>query len=60
MKEKQKNSYVVVMCRKGSREVQAGRFDDYERKTDLYPVMDEKYPDWNIKAVHKLYEEDFV
>ena len=52
-------SYVVVLCKKGGDDVHAVRFDGYERKTDLFPVIEEKYPMWKVKAIHKLYDEDF-
>ena len=49
-------SYVALLTEKDGSEVKALRFDGYERKTD---VMDEIPEGWNLKAIHKLYDEDF-
>ena len=49
-------SYAVLLTEKGGSEVKAMRFDGYERKTDVYKDI----PDgWNLKSIHKLYDEDF-
>lgn len=49
-------SYAVLLTEKGGSEVKAIRFDGYERKTDVY----DEIPDgWNMKSIHKLYDEDF-
>ena len=56
---KEKNRYAVLLCRKGSTEVRAILYDNYERKTDVMKAVWEEHPMWNIKAVHKLYDEDF-
>ena len=49
-------SYVVLLTKKDGSEVKAMRFDGYERKTD---VMHEIPDGWNLKAIQKLYDEDF-
>ena len=54
-------SYVVLLCEKGGSEVKAVRLDGYTSKYDLNFQDDLKgnYPDWNIKGIWKLYDEDF-
>lgn len=49
-------SYVALLTEKDGSEVKAIRYDGYQRATD---VMNDVPDGWNIKAVHKLYEEDF-
>ena len=49
-------SYAVLLTEKDGSEVKAMRFDGYERKTD---VMHEIPDGWNLKAIQKLYDEDF-
>lgn len=53
-------SYVVLLTEIGGDKVQAVRYDDYERKTDLYHIAQHDYPGWKIKGTWKLYEEDFA
>ena len=52
-------SYVAVLCEKDGDRCMAVRFDGYERGSDLWPILGEEYPDWKLKAIHKLYDEDF-
>lgn len=52
-------SYVVLLTEIDGDQVMAVRYDDYERKTDLYCEVKNDYPGWNIKGTWKLYEEDF-
>lgn len=52
-------SYVSVLTEKNGFNVMAVRSDGFERKTHVYKVLAEQYPDWNIKSTNKLYEEDF-
>ena len=54
-----KFSYVAVLCKKESDLVMAVRVDAYQNKADVWNYIDKSYPDWRIKAVHKLYDEDF-
>ena len=49
-------SYAVLLTEKDGSEVKAMRFDGYECKTD---VMHEIPDGWNLKSIHKLYDEDF-
>ena len=53
-------SYVGILCRKGGDEVKAVRLDNFERMTDARKAFWEKFPDWNVKEVRKLYDEDFA
>ena len=50
-------SYVVLLCEKGGSEVKAVRLDGYTSKYDI--KASEMFPDWNIKGIWKLYDEDF-
>ena len=52
-------SYVVLLTEKGGSEVKAVRYDGFERKTDVMKEVDTDYPEWRLKSIHKLYEEDF-
>lgn len=52
-------SYVVLLTEIDGDGVKAVRYDDYERKTDLYHEALNDYPGWKIKGTWKLYEEDF-
>ena len=63
------HSYVAIMCRKmnlpeleASKEEDliAVRIDGMERKTDVMNKLWEELPDWNIKSVQRLYDEDFI
>ncbi len=52
-------SYVVLLTEIDGDQVMAVRYDDYERKTDLYHIVKHDYPGWNIKGTWKLYDQDF-
>ena len=69
MKTVRTHSYVAIMCRKmnlpeleASKEEDliAVRIDGMERKTDVMNMLWEELPDWNIKSVQRLYDEDFI
>ena len=53
------NNYVAVICLKGGGATGAVMFEGYQNKQDVMNECRQKYPKWNIKAVHKLYDEDF-
>ena len=50
-------SYVVLLSEKGGSEVKAVRLDGYSSKYDI--KAQEMFPDWNVKGIWKLYDEDF-
>lgn len=52
-------SYAAVLCKKGGTDVMAVKMDGYARKTDLYDDIKANWPDYKVKAIHKLYTEDF-
>ena len=54
-------SYVVTLCKKGSDEVKAVRFDGYTSKYDGMFKADlaGNYSGWTVKSILKLYDEDF-
>ena len=54
-----KFSYVATLCKKGGSEVQAIRMEYFQNKLDVHKAIGEQYPDWKIKCINKLYEEDF-
>lgn len=58
-KEKKLNNYVAVLCLKGGGATLAAMFEGYQNKLEVYKACDREYPKWKIKAVHKLYAEDF-
>lgn len=35
------------------------RCDYFENKMDVLQLINQEYPDWNIKGIYRLYEEDF-
>ena len=53
------NSYVVTLCQKGGDQVKAVRMEYFQNKTDVYKALAEQYPGWRMKAINRLYEEDF-
>ena len=53
------HSYVVMLTEKDGCEVKAVRYDGYETKEQVHTIAAEKYPDWNIKGVWRLYDSDF-
>lgn len=54
-----KYSYVATLTEIGGYNVVAVRFDGYERKTDVYQEIRAQFPEWRIKNVLRLYDEDF-
>ena len=52
-------SYVVTLCEIGGSEVRAIRVDGAERKADVSALTKKMYPDWKVKTVNRLYDEDF-
>ena len=63
-------SYIAVLCRKLTFEEMDGTIpnpDDYmavridyqQRKEDVYRILSEEYPNWKMKGVWRLYDEDF-
>ena len=58
IKNKKTYSYVAVLCRKDG-EVSAVRCDEFARKADVIPAIEKEFPNWKLKTVLKLYEEDF-
>ena len=52
-------SYVATLCRKDGDEVMAVRLDGYSNKEEIYRELEDEYPEWNLKGVLKLYDDDF-
>lgn len=52
-------SYVVTLCEKDGHQVQAVRIEFYLNKIDVHKAVEKQYPDWNIKTINRLYDEDF-
>ena len=53
------SSYVVILCEINGAEVKAVRMDYYRTKNEAKAYAAEQYPDWKIKAVYRLYDEDY-
>ena len=53
------NSYVVTLCEIGDDDVAAVRMDYYQNKEEVSRAVKEKFKGWKIKAINKLYDEDF-
>lgn len=53
------NSYVVTLCEIDDDDVAAIRMDHFQNKTDVYDAVRKKFKGWKIKAINKLYDEDF-
>lgn len=64
------HSYIAILCRKltyeemespkaGPDDYMAVRVDYQERKEDVYKILSKEYPDWKMKGVWRLYDEDF-
>lgn len=52
--------YVVTMTKKGAPgEVAAVVVTARAKDLDMMRILDEKFPDWNVKAINRLYEDDF-
>lgn len=52
-------SYVAVLTQIDGDEVKAVRYDGYTSKFNLQDAVKNDYPDWNLKGVWKLYDDDF-
>lgn len=52
-------SYVAVLTEKGGSHVKAVRYDRFQSKTDVMREIFSDYPDWNLKELRRLYDEDF-
>lgn len=64
------HSYIAILCRKLTYEemespiaepddYMAVRVDYQERKEDVYKILSKVYPNWKMKGVWRLYDEDF-
>lgn len=53
------NSYVVTLCKQDGSEVMAVRMEYYQNKTDVHHACLDQYPEWNVKTIGRLYDEDF-
>lgn len=64
------HSYIAILCRilsfeelnspaPGPSDYMAVRVDYQERKEDVYKILAEEYPNWKMKGVWRLYDEDF-
>ena len=53
------NSYVVTLCEIDDDDVAAIRMDYYQNKEEVSRAVKEKFKGWKIKAINKLYDEDF-
>ena len=53
------NSYVVTLCEIDDDDVAAVRMDYFQNKTDVHDAVRKKFKGWKIKAINKLYDEDF-
>ena len=54
-----KYSYVVTLCEIDGDDVAAIRMDYYQNKEEVSRAVREKFKGWKIKAINKLYDEDF-
>lgn len=56
------HSYVALLTEKDGSEVKAVRFDEMNltKGPELSSYIEEQYPDWNIKGIWRLYEDDFM
>lgn len=60
-KEKKLNNYVAVLCGKRStKDVIAVWFIEHENKTAVYYSCENLYPSYEVKAILKMYDEDFT
>lgn len=53
------NSYVVTLCKQDGSEVMAVRMEYFQNKTDVHHACLDQYPEWNVKTIGRLYDEDF-
>lgn len=56
------HSYVALLAEKDGSEVKAVRLDEMglTKGNALNDYIREHYPDWNIKGVWRLYDDDFM
>lgn len=52
-------SYVVLMTERDGSEVACLRVDNESSKLGLQKFIERAWPGWRIKAIYRLYEEDF-
>lgn len=52
-------SYVALLTERDGCEVKAARYDGYKSKYDLHDTISADYPDWNLKGIYKLCDDDF-
>ena len=61
MAKKNLNDYVAVLCgKRETKDVIAVWFIDHENKTAVYESCKKLYPSYKVKAIHKMYDEDFT
>ena len=53
------SSYAVLLMEKDGHQVQAVRLDYIANKEEAHKKAAKAYPDWRIKGVWRLYDEDF-
>ena len=53
-------SYVALLTKIEDDQVMAVRYDGYTSKCDgLFDEVKADYPEWNVKGIWKLYDQDF-
>lgn len=58
---KNANNYAAIICgRLNPLELKLVWFEGYENKTDVSAECEKLYPAWKVKAIHKMYDTDFV
>lgn len=63
MAKKNLNNYVAILCGKRltkTKDVIAVRFIEHDNKTAVYYSCEKLYPSYKVKAIHKMYDEDFT
>lgn len=51
--------YIAILCKKGGDDIMTVRVNQKTDKQQVYAVVEQTYPDWNVKSVQRLYYEDF-
>ena len=54
-----KYDYVALLTERKGKEVMAVRMDSYKRGKDVLIDLDKYYPEWKVKGIWRLYDEDF-
>ncbi len=54
-----KYDYVALLTERKGTEVMAVRMDSYKRGKDVLADLDKYYPEWRVKGIWRLYDEDF-